>query len=69
MSIIKRKESEFLRRDSFSVYSGLKGTFMQAYRPAVSLDEKAQSIAQSIHGAKMVNGAQCAQIRETLIKQ
>jgi hypothetical protein len=36
----KKKESELIRRDSFSVYSGLKGTFMEAYRP-ISLDEKA----------------------------
>jgi hypothetical protein len=36
----KKRERERLRRDSFLVYSGLQGTFMEAYRP-ISIDEKA----------------------------
>ena len=59
----KRKEIDF-RRDSLVVYSGLKGTFMQAYRP--SLDEKAQNIASTIHGVKMLT--QHTEKREELIK-
>jgi hypothetical protein len=54
-------------RDSFTVYSGLRGTFIQAYK--LQLDEKAQIIATNMHGAKLPKAAISAEREELIISQ